>query len=260
MNADAARLGMQDSHFANPNGLYDPGQFTSARDLAALTIALKKEFPAYAGYFRIPAIRHGKRILQNHNPLLQRYAGTTGMKTGFVCESGLNIIASAKRGGRELVAVVLGGPTGQERNVRAARLLTENFGKSSFFIRDKLDTIRPPDSARTVPENLRETVCPSRKTAKKSKSAAPTKAVFALAEPDLDTLEKKYLNPVGHNARVDQIALGNASGPDPFGLLEDVPVTNLSAFVASGGDAREWPTVPGKKRIKVPLPVPRPER
>jgi D-alanyl-D-alanine carboxypeptidase len=260
MNAYAAQLGMQDSHFINPNGLYDPRQFTSARDLAVLTIALKKEFPAYAGYFKIPAIRHGKRILQNHNPLLQRYAGTNGMKTGFVCESGLNIVASAKRGGRELVAVVLGGPTGQERNVRAAKLLSESFGKSSFFIRDKLDTIRPSGITRTVPVNLRETVCPVRKKTRKKDTAAATKTAFTLNKPDLDALEKRYLQPVGHNARVDQIVLGNASGPDPFGLLEDVPVTNLSAFVASGGDAKEWPTVPGKKRIKVPLPVPRPER
>lgn len=257
MNGHAARLGMRDTNFTNPHGLHDPKQYTSARDMAVLAIALKKEFPRYDDYFNIPAIRHGKRKLQNHNPLLQRFRGTNGMKTGFICASGLNIVVSAKRGGRELIAVVLGGPTGQERNVRAARLLTDSFTRSSFFIRDKLPKLKRPVNAKIVPVNMRETVCKKRN---KKKATNKTKTVFAMAQPTLDDLEAKYLKRVGHNTRVDQIKLGNATGPDPYGLLEDVPVTNLAAFMANGGKSKDWPTVFGKRRVKVPLPVQRPKK
>lgn len=89
MNDNAARLGMRDLHFVNPHGLHDPAQYTSARDLAVLAMAIRREFGGYAGYFKIPAVQVAGKLLRNHNPLLTRFDGTTGMKTGFVCSSGL---------------------------------------------------------------------------------------------------------------------------------------------------------------------------
>lgn len=258
MNGHAARLGMRDTRFTNPHGLHDPGQYTSARDMAVLALALKKEFPEHAGYFRIPAIKVGKRTLQNHNPLIQRFDGATGMKTGFVCAAGLNIVASVKRGPRELVAVVLGGPTGQERNVRVAKLLTESFKKSSFFVREKLETMRPSGFVRTQPTDMRESVCTRKKKNEKKASDIKKGAVFALQQPSLDDLEKEYLREKGHNTRVIPIVLGNATGPDPYQLLAGTPVSNVSAYVASGGSVKDWPVVFGTKRVKVPLPSPRP--
>jgi D-alanyl-D-alanine carboxypeptidase len=256
MNANALRLGMRDTHFANPHGLHDTSQYTTARDLAVLTLALKSEFPRYQDYFSLPAIRHGKRTMQNHNPLLQRFSGTTGMKTGFVCASGLNIVVSAKRSGRELVAVVLGGPTGQERNVRAARLLTEGFRKNSTFVSEKLDTLKPTGAVKTVPVDMRDIVCSPKPKKKAQKADAGT--VFALKKPALDELEKKYLSPVGHNAKVITITMGNATGPDPFGLVSAEPAVNATAFADTEEENREWPFVPGPRKVRVPLPSPRP--
>ncbi|MEJ0098068.1 MAG: D-alanyl-D-alanine carboxypeptidase family protein [Bauldia sp.] len=109
MNATAARLGMASTHYDNANGLPDDGQTTTARDLAVLAKALLTDFPEYRSYFGIPAIKAGKRILRSENALLERYRGTTGMKTGFICASGYNIVATAHRGARSLIAVVLGG-------------------------------------------------------------------------------------------------------------------------------------------------------
>lgn len=259
MNANARALGMRDTNFVNAHGLHDPMQYTSARDLAVLALALQKEFPQRAGYFAIPAIRSGNRVLQNHNPLLQRFNGTTGMKTGFVCAAGLNIVVSAKRSGKSLVAVVLGGPTGQERNVRAARLLTEAFRMNALFIRNKIDTMKPTGAVNRFPVDMRETVC-SRKKASNAKQddeeGQEGESVFAMKQPTLDDLEAKYLKPKGSNTRVVPIVLGNASGPDPFGLV--APATaQATALVPENASNQPWPIVEGTK-VKVPLPLPRP--
>jgi D-alanyl-D-alanine carboxypeptidase len=129
MNAEAARLGMRDTHFVNPNGWHHPDQQTSARDLAVLAMALMREFPDYSDYWNTPSVQLGKQVLNNTNGLVGRYSGIGGMKTGFVCASGFNVVATATRGGRTLIAVVLGALSGAERTVKAAQLLDEGFGK-----------------------------------------------------------------------------------------------------------------------------------
>lgn len=265
MNANARRLGMNDTNFVNPHGLHDPAQFTSARDLAVLTVAIRKEFPQYAGYFRIPAVTHGKKLLRNHNPLLQRFDGTTGMKTGFVCASGLNIVATVKRGNRELIAVVLGGPSGRERNVRAAKLLTEAFGQNPFFVRARLETLRPAGPVNRVPTDMREEVCSKKKKVTESGEGEEGEAGLAASGPTLEELEEIYLKPKGSNTASIAIALGNASGPDPYGLLAPPVETATTSFAASAdaggvGGAVAWPIVPGTKGDPVPVPTPRPRR
>ena len=260
MNANAARLGMRDSHFVNAHGLHDPQQYSSARDLALLAIAIKKEFPRYARFFSIQAIKAGKRRLSNHNPLLFRFNGTNGMKTGFTCASGLNIVASAKKGARELVAVVLGGPTGQERNVRAARLLNEGFSKSAFFSKKTVDDLKPVGIARRVPVDMRETVC-ARKKPKSATTAAAGASIFALQQPTLDDLEEKYLKKEVAITKIEPISLGHATGPDPFGLLGGEAQPSVTAYNgADDNTGGKWPIVFGTKNVKVPVPEPRPQR
>ncbi|KPF67671.1 hypothetical protein IP69_12725 [Bosea sp. AAP35] len=129
MNAEAQRLGMRDSYFANPNGWHHPDQQTSARDLAILALALMREFPDYSDYWNTPAVQLGKQVLNNTNGLVGRYAGIGGMKTGYVCASGFNVVATATRGGRTLIAVVLGALSGTERTIKAAQLLDDGFSK-----------------------------------------------------------------------------------------------------------------------------------
>jgi len=88
MNAEARRLGMTQTSYVNPNGLPADAQITSARDLAILARALILEFPEYDYYWHIAAIRLGKRVYRNTNKLIDAFAGTDGMKTGFICASG----------------------------------------------------------------------------------------------------------------------------------------------------------------------------
>ncbi len=128
MNAEARRLGMRESHFVNPHGFHAEGHQSSARDLAILARALLTEFPEHGEYWGTGAVQLGNRVLNNTNGLIGRYAGAIGMKTGFVCASGFNLVSAAQRGGRTLIVVVLGASSGGERVVRSAQLLDQGFG------------------------------------------------------------------------------------------------------------------------------------
>ena len=117
MNETAKALGMTDTHFVNANGMNSmsnpqPGQYTTARDMAVLAIAIEKTFPEYLYYFTIPGIASDSGKYRNTNLLIGNFDGAIGMKTGFVCASGYNQVSFAKRNGREVVAVAFGAMRG----------------------------------------------------------------------------------------------------------------------------------------------------
>ena len=153
MNAMSAKLGMTRTVFANANGLPAPEQVTTARDLAKLTQAVLRDYPNYASMWSMVEMRVGKRRMRSHNALLNNYDGADGIKTGFICDSGFNIVASATRDGRRLVAVVLGEVTGRERSTRAANLLEYGFyahGWKSLLGGQSLDTLPVAPDAKPV--------------------------------------------------------------------------------------------------------------
>jgi len=165
MTKTAHRLGMSESNFVNPNGLPADGQIVSARDLAILARALIHDFPEYSFYWHIPAIKFGRRVIRNYNTLLGRYPGTDGMKTGFICAAGFNLVATATRGGKQLIAVVLGAPSSAARAVKAAELLESGFTQNPLaWLTPSLgsvDALAPIDAA---PPNLHDEICgPHRK-------------------------------------------------------------------------------------------------
>jgi len=144
MNATAARLGMTRSKFVNANGLPAPEQVTTARDMAKLASAVFRDYPEHARIWSLLEVQVGKRRLHTHNGLLTNYEGADGMKTGFICDSGFNVVASATRQGHKLIAVVLGEATGGERSVRAASLLEHGFrtyGWKELFAAPTLRTL-----------------------------------------------------------------------------------------------------------------------
>jgi D-alanyl-D-alanine carboxypeptidase len=160
MTDTAHQLGMSESNFVNPNGLPADGQITSARDLAILARALIREFPDYSFYWHVPAIKFGRRIVRNYNPLLGRYPGADGMKTGFICASGFNLVATATRNNKHLIAVVLGAPSGAVRAIKAAEMLESGFSQNPLsWLTPSLgmvDALAPMDVA---PPNLQEQTC-----------------------------------------------------------------------------------------------------
>jgi len=165
MTETAHRLGMTESNFVNPNGLPDDGQIVSARDLAILARALIREFPQYNDYWHVPAIKYGRRVVRNYNPLLGRYAGADGMKTGFICSSGFNLVATATRGNRQLIAVVLGAPTSAARAQKAAELLESGFNRSPFaWLLPALGNVNALAPIEAAPPDLKDDMCgPHRK-------------------------------------------------------------------------------------------------
>jgi D-alanyl-D-alanine carboxypeptidase len=86
-----------------------------------------RDFPEHAHYWAKPEARVGKTLLTTHNGLLRTFEGADGIKTGFICDSGFNVVASATRDGKRLMAVVLGEQTGADRTLRAASLLEHGF-------------------------------------------------------------------------------------------------------------------------------------
>jgi D-alanyl-D-alanine carboxypeptidase len=165
MTETAHRLGMSESNFVNPNGLPADGQIMSARDLAILARALIREFPQYSFYWHVPAIKYGRRIVRNYNPLLFRYPGADGMKTGFICASGFNMVATATRDNKQLIAVVLGAPSSAARAVKAAELLEGGFQRKPLsWLTSSLGTVDQLAPIDAPPPNLKDSMCgPHRK-------------------------------------------------------------------------------------------------
>jgi len=165
MNGTAGRLGMTSTKFGNANGVPDPDQVTTVRDMAKLAAAVVRDFPQYAPMWSLLEMRVDKLHVHTHNDLLINFAGADGMKTGFICDSGFNVIASATRQGQKLIAVVFGEATKEERSTRAVKLLEYGFRIypwESLFTWQTLDDLPiDEDAKRTVtkPARVISVVC-----------------------------------------------------------------------------------------------------
>lgn len=160
MNETAQKLGMTQTSYVNPNGLPADGQITSARDLAILARAIIRDLPEYEYFYHIPSIRYGRRVTNNFNHLIGRYPGADGFKTGFICASGYNLVGSATRNGKRLIAVVLGSTSGHQRAVRAAQLLERGFASNGLgWLRPSLGTVDNLVPIDASPPNLRDEMC-----------------------------------------------------------------------------------------------------
>jgi D-alanyl-D-alanine carboxypeptidase len=183
MNAEAHNLGMTQTNYVNPNGLPADEQITSARDLAILARALIREFPEYDYYWHIASIKLGKRIYRNTNKLIDAFAGADGMKTGFICASGFNLVATATRGGKRLIAVVLGAKSSESRSVKAAQLFERGFGTGPLSwlapSQGAVESLPPIDA---MPPDLHEEVCSNNRRARAADSEEGGEAGTASAE------------------------------------------------------------------------------
>ena len=131
MTAKARSLGMANTVFRNAHGLPNPGQFTTAHDMAMLGIALREHYPQYYGYFAQRSFMYGRQRINGHNRLLGRIKGVDGIKTGYTRASGFNLVSSVAVDGRKLVAVVMGGKSGASRDNEMARLINAYLPKAS---------------------------------------------------------------------------------------------------------------------------------
>lgn len=160
MNETARRLGLYGTRFANPNGLPDPRQVTTARDMGLLARAIVARFPQSQKYFEAPDVVIGGVKLRNRNGLLRQMPAADGIKTGFICDSGFNLVASATFGERRLIAVVMGAKSAPSRNVLTQLLLESGAVLAQTpGERRTLDELGRPPPGSTEPRSMNKMVC-----------------------------------------------------------------------------------------------------
>jgi D-alanyl-D-alanine carboxypeptidase len=130
MTRTARDLGMSSTQFRNASGLPNPEQVTTARDMMMLGTALQVRFPRYYSYFKTRSFTYKGRTYRSHNRLVGRVNGVDGIKTGYIRASGFNVVTSVRRGGRKIVAVVLGGRTAKRRDNHMASLISRYLPKA----------------------------------------------------------------------------------------------------------------------------------
>ncbi|WP_040577300.1 D-alanyl-D-alanine carboxypeptidase family protein [Methylopila sp. M107] len=233
MNRTARQIGMTGSNFVNPNGLpVKPGpdlQRTTARDMAILATALYRDHPQMAGLFALDAIKIGQRTMRNHNGLMGRYPGTDGMKTGYVCSSGYNVVATASRGGRRLVTIVFGAYSPLERSETAVDAFERGFAATKAV--GTLATLPSPPQA--FPIDLREEMC-----GKAGAKIRTARRLMLEAHPWAPALmSKPAVSPVMVYATP---APGKPDTPaEPSGVDEDAPAAAKAPALAATPGAKK---------------------
>lgn len=212
MNAAAAKLGMTGSNFVNANGLHSVKNYSTARDLAVLARALRSEFPQYASYFGIEAVKYGDTVERNYNILLGRFAGADGMKTGFVCASGFNIAGSATQNGRTLVAIVLGEKSQVARAEKAADLLANGFTASGTG--KTVDMLAAPAGQKQQAKDMRAEVCTEAAAADRWDGREIDGRV---------TFKTPHIRQMGRDPRFELVGLMPAKAKDGWPLVVPVP-------------------------------------
>jgi D-alanyl-D-alanine carboxypeptidase len=130
MTRVARSIGMSRTTFKNASGLPNPGQVTTARDMATLGLRLMRDFPQYYPYFRSTSFVYKGRVIRGHNRLVGRFAGTDGIKTGYINASGYNLVTSTKRDGKRVVGVVMGARSSGTRNAHMMTIIARAMSKA----------------------------------------------------------------------------------------------------------------------------------
>jgi len=161
MTRKARALGMTRTTFRNASGLPHSKQRSTARDMAKLAVAMRRDFPQFYDFFSATSFRWKGQKFKNHNKLLTSYSGTDGIKTGYINASGFNLVASVERNGVRLVGVVFGGKTGRSRDAHMVQILDASFKRAkranlgtqvaSVRVIPQRKTIKPPTALPIAP-------------------------------------------------------------------------------------------------------------
>ncbi|MEO5805868.1 D-alanyl-D-alanine carboxypeptidase family protein [Devosia sp.] len=252
MNETAARMGLTASHFVDPNGLHAAGQEMSARDLAVLSLYIRQNFPQYDAMFSTDMVQVDKFSLESNNALLTSFAGTTGMKTGFICASGLNMVVTVERNGHRLLAVVLGGSSARDRNERTAELVLR--GLNGELNGTAQNILSVTNNIGTPAVDMRQLIC--------GKGAAAYVKAQEAAFPMGMKGQPSYLNDDVAPRVYQATNLGrvrpNIDLPRPRPMHVAVFPVAVAEPVIAGLDATLRPGLPVAGGSAIPFPRPRP--
>jgi D-alanyl-D-alanine carboxypeptidase len=234
MTRKARALGMTHTVYRNASGLPDDAQVTTARDQALLGIAIQERFPRYYRYFSTTSFVYRGRAMRNHNKLLGSVAGVDGIKTGYTRASGFNLTTSMHRGERHVVAVVLGGATGSQRDARMRQLLGAHIMEASTKrTAPTMVAAAPkpePAAAQAVPAKPRVAAAASRPVTIKAPTREPPDSRVALQSPRLGSNEP--IKPVVVKTVVVKIApsrAADAATPPAPTTVETKPAAEVKA-------------------------------
>ena len=231
MNKQAQRLGMKNTNFLNATGLPNPQHYSTAEDLMLLANALIRDFPAEFAYYKEKEFTHNKITQPNRNRLLFIDPTVDGLKTGHTEAAGFCLIATAKRGERRLISVVLGTASDAARTQESQKLL--NFGYQ-FFDAQKLykkgDAVATPEifkgSQNTVKLGFDRDIW---LTLPKDKFTG-LKATLTTTEPLLAPLR------VGEKAGIMKLMKDDK-------LVAEIPVVSLEEVATAGFLGRGWDAI-----------------
>jgi D-alanyl-D-alanine carboxypeptidase len=254
MNAKAKQLGMNSTTFRNASGLPDKKQVTTARDMAKLAEAIYQDHKNRYNYFSLSSFTWGKRKYMNHNELLKKVDGVDGIKTGFTNASGYNLMASAERGGRRVIAVMMGGTTGKSRDAHVRDLIEAAFleiGGGSAADDDLRTRIAFGNRGNVSADDLA--------LAQLRRLQEPDAALVAALDNDasfvLDGTTEE-----GDEALLEEVAEGDSEAYDPIGdLIEAAPAPASSpapAPIAAAPVATPATIVPAEDAILVTSEAP----
>lgn len=255
MNAESKRLGMTGSHWVNAHGLHHDAQYTTARDLGLLASAIRREFPQYASYFSIEGLSFGKQVIRSHNALIGRFEGADGMKTGYTCPAGYNLVASATRDGRTLVAVVIGATSVKSRNEAAAALLAKGFSQPAAG-GPTLAAMQPSGAGIDRAVNLRDALCTkagSTALRKKEREIAAQRKKEGKPEP------ASYLAQRDQPRELVPISIGTATGPATPSVAALLIQDAAEKAAKAAEEAKKLAAIASGEDPNIPLPSWRPD-
>ncbi len=233
MTATARAMGMMQTTFKNASGLPDPGQFSSARDMAILAKHLIEDHPNYYPLFSRMEFAYGAQVIRTHNHLLETYEGADGIKTGYTVASGYNLVSSAKRGKQRIIGVVFGGATAAARDRHMVDLLDDGFaalnGKPETLVAAKrieeFQKINLAAAAAQKPEDVPQSA------GDRDEQYVPSKSITSLIQSsELPPVRVTHVDPVP----APKLAALPAQNPKP------VP-TNLASPDDGGGQVASKP-------------------
>ncbi len=261
MNRKARELGMTATTFRNASGLPDPEQVTSARDMITLALRLHDQFPKYYPLFATRTFTWRGETFRNHNTLLSRYPGLDGMKTGYTRASGFNLVASARRGKKHVMAAYFGGSTAALRNAAVRAHLDAGLIKAS-----ERKTRLPGPLA--VPQAVAQAKAQAKAQAGAAEAKAPPIVVAAAPPPQpalrpspVPGVEVVRVRPVlvPEVASAREAPAADAAAPAPATVPADQPPTSIEEIIErTNAPAAPPPAEPAAAPPSVALPAAEP--
>jgi D-alanyl-D-alanine carboxypeptidase len=230
MTKKARALGMSKTTYKNASGLPNRAQLTTARDQATLAMRVREDFPQYYHYFSAEHFTWGKARIRNHNRLLGRYQGATGLKTGYTNASGFNLTTTVEREDKYLVGVVMGGTKAKSRDDHMIEILDRAFPRAVAMKRSNTQLA----SAQRAPAPAVLTPTPVTRPAG-IVSAEDRAALVRLAS----SIEVEELEAAPAQAVAAPAAAGTAVATAPAAPVDSVTAYAIAAIRSAEGPVRQ---------------------